>query len=152
MAQSPGPQVKIVLRSLIQNEKAEILLMQRAMGDNYLPGWWELPGGKLEDGQSTSEARAREALEESGFDIEPISPLIHEGSLVHDDGKYAGVTYIVLTGLARVTGGQLKLSHEHDDSRWVPRDVALAEFELTDEARSAIIGLGSLMIQGASAH
>lgn len=37
---------------------------------------WEIPGGRIEDGETPSEAAAREALEETGWRPGPVRPLI----------------------------------------------------------------------------
>ena len=44
------------------------LLTSRPQGKVYA-GYWEFPGGKLEDGESVEEALRRELLEELGIDI-----------------------------------------------------------------------------------
>ena len=50
-------------------ENGRVLLTRRAEGQ-HLAGMWEVPGGKLEDGESPEEALARECREECGIDLE----------------------------------------------------------------------------------
>jgi ADP-ribose pyrophosphatase YjhB (NUDIX family) len=50
--------------AVIVNDKGKILLQQRK--DNSL---WALPGGKLEIGESITEAIIREVKEETGLDV-----------------------------------------------------------------------------------
>ena len=45
----------------------QILLRQRRE-DETLPGLWEFPGGKVEDGETPEEAAAREVREEMGVE------------------------------------------------------------------------------------
>jgi 8-oxo-dGTP diphosphatase len=49
------------------------LLTSRPEGKVYA-GWWEFPGGKLEAGESVSEALARELHEELGIVVDEVRP------------------------------------------------------------------------------
>jgi len=59
----------------VVNNKGEVLVSQRKQG-THLGGYWEFPGGKLEQGESVAAALSRELKEE--LDIVPVSsrPLI----------------------------------------------------------------------------
>ena len=80
---SGGPStvdVHLILRS-----GDEILLSQRAVG--YGSGWWHLPAGKLEPGESLTTAVVREAAEETGVVIAPGVPrLAHTVHYRHAPG------------------------------------------------------------------
>ncbi|HTB58020.1 MAG TPA: (deoxy)nucleoside triphosphate pyrophosphohydrolase [Polyangia bacterium] len=65
---------KLVVAALMR-EGARIL-MSRRRADQPMPGLWEFPGGKVEPGESPTEALAREVREELGCDVE-VGP-IHE--------------------------------------------------------------------------
>lgn len=49
-------------------EDDQILLLQQAGDTDRL---WQLPGGKVEDGESIRDALVREMQEETGLDVEP---------------------------------------------------------------------------------
>ncbi|MEV0340333.1 NUDIX domain-containing protein [Nocardia sp. NPDC050713] len=49
----------------VRDDVGRLLLVRRC--DN---GWWAMPGGKLELGETIAEAAVRETLEETGIDIE----------------------------------------------------------------------------------
>jgi ADP-ribose pyrophosphatase YjhB (NUDIX family) len=85
-----------------------ILLMRRADG-----GGWALPGGYVDPNESSSEAAVREAREETGLDVEPVE-LVGTFDLPAGAG---GNPHSVVTVLyrCRVTGGDLRLSHEGTD-------------------------------------
>ncbi len=59
---------KLVVAALIGNERGEVLLTQRRE-DQDLPLFWELPGGKIEPGESPSDALRREIQEELGVTV-----------------------------------------------------------------------------------
>jgi mutator protein MutT len=50
--------------------EGRILLTERA-GDIYLAGHWAIPGGKVNDGETVTQAAAREVAEEVGLTIHP---------------------------------------------------------------------------------
>lgn len=55
-------------RKSMATQKLEILVAKRTADAQILPGEWEIPGGKIETGESPAAAAARELLEETGVD------------------------------------------------------------------------------------
>jgi 8-oxo-dGTP diphosphatase len=49
-----------------------ILLTERA-GDSYLTGHWAIPGGKVDDGETVTQAALREVAEEVGLTLSPAA-------------------------------------------------------------------------------
>ena len=60
----------LVVAAAIYNEKGQILLAKRPEG-KAMAGLWELPGGKIEEGETPEEALARELGEELGIIVNP---------------------------------------------------------------------------------
>ena len=58
--------IEVVAAIIIRN--GEIFATRRGYGD--FQGWWEFPGGKIEDGESPQEALVREIREELDAEIE----------------------------------------------------------------------------------
>jgi 8-oxo-dGTP diphosphatase len=58
----------IVDAMLILVRGSEVLLAQR-QGTGYADGWWNLPSGHLEEGETIDEAVIREAREEIGIEL-----------------------------------------------------------------------------------
>jgi len=105
---------RLAVKAVILDEQSRCLVIRRSHVNQHFVGAWEWPGGKVDAGEDFASATLRETLEETSLKIE-ITGL-------------AGVTqfemstvYVVLLCMeARLTGGELKLSEEHDAFAWMP--------------------------------
>ena len=97
-----------------------IFCAQRPEGKS-LGGFWEFPGGKLENGETPEEALIREIKEEFDSEIKVIS-FLNEASYEYDFGIVTMKTY-----LSKLINGELQLL-EHQDSKWLPIE-ELSELE-----------------------
>jgi 8-oxo-dGTP diphosphatase len=61
--------------AVIERADGDFLLAQRPAGKVYA-GWWEFPGGKVDEGESAVAALARELHEELGIDVRRAYPWI----------------------------------------------------------------------------
>lgn len=105
--------MKQVVCAVIRNE-ARILLARRAPGED-LAGYWELPGGKVEAGETLAEALARELLEELGVRARVEAELAR--SIYH----YARGS-IELIALATDLDGEIGALTVHDAVQWCSAD------------------------------
>ena len=136
------PQVVLVARTFVKHPEHGILLMKRSREDRNNPGKWECPGGKVEMGQTVPHALEREVMEEAGLLVQPTLLLAHTDGYIIPDGKYAGLPYLVLFNVSSVIGGELTLSHEHEESVWTTYD-QIHNYDLTNEVKKAAIILES---------
>ena len=60
----------IIVKSLVLNDKGEILFVRRKWEERKeVHNKWEFPGGKIDFGESPEETAKREVKEETGYDI-----------------------------------------------------------------------------------
>lgn len=73
-AAAPRKVTDVAVGVLLRPDGA-VLLADRPVGKPYA-GYWEFPGGKVEPGESVTQALARELHEELGVDIGPATPWV----------------------------------------------------------------------------
>jgi len=87
-------------------------------------GYWELPGGRREPGETLEVCLRREILEETGLAAEPET-ILDSWLRVKDDGARR----FVITYLVRLDGapepGRLTMSNEHEAACFVAPDAEL---------------------------
>ncbi len=71
---APDKRVEVAA-AVISRDDGKFLLAQRPAGKVYA-GYWEFPGGKVEQGESAAAALGRELHEELGIDVERAYPWI----------------------------------------------------------------------------
>ena len=82
-ATEPRSVTEVAVAVLTDPETGKVLLGSRPEGKPYA-GWWELPGGKLEPGESVHEALVRELKEELALTVTDSVPwFVMEKSYPH---------------------------------------------------------------------
>ena len=91
---------------------SQILLLERAAG--MMLGFWSVPGGIVDPGETPQEAAVRELLEEAR--LHPTGPLWLV-TAVPLQGY--GMHLLSLRYACRCDVGEVQLSHEHSDWHWL---------------------------------
>ena len=102
----------------------EYLMVRRSLDDEDCAGFWEMPSGKLEFGETVAQGLRREIFEEVGIDIAPFEQRII-GISEYSSEKSEGTKYSVqLNYVIEVPTKDLpiKLSSEHTDFVWATRN------------------------------
>ena len=109
------PEMQVV-GGMLRGENNRLLAARRS-SDEYMGGYWEFPGGKVEKGESKEAAISREYHEEFGWVIKPIR--------VCDEYSHAWPEMVVhLTFFLCEADGELPpaVMTSHDENRWLSED------------------------------
>jgi len=96
-----------------------ILMAQR--GKEPLKGWWSLPGGALEIGESLKDAICREVREETGLEVRPLAVFEIFERIMRDGAGVPEYHYVLIDYLCRITGGTLSAGDDVSRVEWVRR-------------------------------
>ena len=124
--------IKVVAAILQKEDK--ILIARKKQG-KPLAGYFEFPGGKIEEGETPEESLIRELMEEMNIKI-AVKEYI--GEIIYDYGNDKVISLLGYT--AKIIDGEIKLS-DHDRYEWVTLEqinnykIAPADIPLIDKLR-----------------
>lgn len=102
---------KQLVSKVIMIDKHKVLLLKRASKSvtDRSPWVWDLPGGHIDEGENPVAAGRREVVEETDL-------IVGRLNFLGTDSNIGKKTYFYST---EQWDGNIKLSHEHEDYRWV---------------------------------
>jgi 8-oxo-dGTP diphosphatase len=114
MATSDQPSRPQLAVSAVIFRDGKVLLVRRARSPGH--GFYSLPGGRVEFGESLHTALTREVDEETGLKIDIVGLAGWREVLPSAAG---GGHYLIMSFAARWVGREPVLNDEHDDFKWL---------------------------------
>jgi 8-oxo-dGTP diphosphatase len=93
-----------------------VLLVQR--GNPPSAGFWTVPGGRVEPGETLDAACRREMHEETGLEVRVGALVEVVERIVRDDGGALRYHFVILDYVVEVVGGALTPASDARDARW----------------------------------
>jgi 8-oxo-dGTP diphosphatase len=118
----------------------KVLLVRRARSPGR--GFYSLPGGRVEFGESLHAALHREVDEETSLKIEIVGFTGWREVLPTPNGGH----YLIMSFAARWAAGEVALNDEHDVFKWLSPD-CLGDLKLTG-GLTDVIAAARRLIQG----
>jgi 8-oxo-dGTP diphosphatase len=115
--------------------RGRILMAQR--GKEPLKGWWSLPGGALETGESLADGVCREVLEETGLEVRPTGMFEIFERIMRDSRGRPEYHFVLVDYLCRITGGTLCAGDDCCRVEWVRRQ-DLPSLQITEGTLAVI--------------
>ncbi len=110
-------------------EESNVLLVERAK--EPLKGYWSLPGGIVETGETLDAGIRREVLEETGLDVDAVSVFeIFERIMPDAEGR-PEYHYVLIDYICYPRGGRLAPASDVSRAVWVSRE-ELRNYRITD--------------------
>lgn len=100
-------------------DRDRVLMAER--GGEPLKGWWSIPGGLVEAGESLDAAVRREIREETGLEVKPLGVLKIFERIIPDAQGAAEYHYVLIDYVCRITGGTLRAGDDVSRTEWVRR-------------------------------
>ncbi|MEU5156093.1 NUDIX hydrolase [Glycomyces sp. NPDC021274] len=118
--------VQLVVGAVIAD--GEKILFLKRPADDFMGGIWELPSGKVDQGERLDLALAREVKEETGLDVAEISAYLGHFDYTSGSGKPSRQFNFAV----KATTISPVLLTEHDDFQWAAVD---EEVPVTDAVK-----------------
>ncbi len=116
-------------------EGDKVLLVERA--GEPLKGWWSIPGGLLETGETLEDALRREVLEETGLLVEVLYRFDIFERIMRDTEGRAEYHYVLVDYVCRAAGGELQPGDDVSRVEWVPC-ARLRDYKVTSGTIEAV--------------
>lgn len=126
---------KVVSTGFLLNEQ-KALVIRRSMDETFLPGYFELPGGKVDFGEDPKESLEREYREEVNLQIKIGDPF-KVFSYVSGKGDRHTVEILFHVFLLH-PDQEVKLSPAHEEYRWITQN-EMHQFLISPEIKDGII-------------
>lgn len=118
------------VKAILRRPDGKILLIRDAgrYKREYLKGYWDIPGGRLDQGEIIDAALSREVMEEAGIDIKKLPRsrfALNQWASAPADDQREIIGAVCIVELER--DSEVVISNEHDEYKWVlPKNIELS--------------------------
>lgn len=133
--------VRMVARGIVFNERGKVAIHRIYRDDMFCKqGYYETPGGGVDEGESFEMALVRECQEEIGFEVEIIEPLLEVDDFYNLIGRENHNRFFLAKAI-RDVGKHLVSSGDMfiQETLWLDIDDAIARYEAQED--SLVAGL-----------
>ena len=113
-----------------------VVIVQRST--EPLKGQWSIPGGALELGETLRQGAAREALEETGLEVECGEVLEVFDRIYPDPDGRIRYHYVLVDFLCHPVSGELRPGGDAAQARWVTA-AELPQFKVSETATRILL-------------
>ena len=129
------PQYPMIGISALILRDERMLLVKRSKEPSK--GKWSIPGGRLELGETISEAVMREVLEECDVQIEIVRVIDVTDNILHDSDGRLSYHFVLVDMLANYLSGEPKAQSDAEECRWGTL-AELANLDMNPQLRAVI--------------
>jgi len=111
----------LTVRGVVRKED-KILILKRHPKSRNNPHKYELPGGKVDPGEFFDNALIREFKEETNLEveIESLFEVVQDEFISRRTNRPISTVQLMMN--LEIIGGEVKISDEHDDFKWVSNE------------------------------
>jgi 8-oxo-dGTP diphosphatase len=126
---------KIGVTAFIVKEN-KLLIVRRSKNEFFLPEYYEMPGGKVEFGESLEDALLREVKEETGLEIKVVKPYATFSYLSDDGGRHTVDVQFIVEAVNEPDN--VKISSAHDEFKWIKKE-EIDNYKISDQMKTTIL-------------
>jgi len=107
----------LIIHSVILTQD-KILILKRSKQNDVLSGYWDIPGGTLEDGEDPITGAIRETQEESGLSLDSLGLFYYTSNI--DQGKNKQFVRLIFLATTNHDPSKVMVNpEEHSEFKWV---------------------------------